>query len=71
MRVKVTKRGVVIPKDMLGGAEEVEIQKEDHRIVIALLSERDPIFDLGKNPVECGVRDGAEHHDHYLYDCGS
>jgi hypothetical protein len=71
MRVKVTKRGLVIPKDMLAGSEEVEIRKEDHRIVIALLREPDPIFDLGKNPVEFGVPDGAKHHDHYLYDCGS
>ncbi len=71
MRVKVTKRGVVIPKDMLGGAEEVEIRKEDHRIVIALLSEPDPIFNLGKNPVDCGVPDASENHDRYLYGAGS
>jgi virulence-associated protein VagC len=71
MRVKVTKRGVVIPKDLLGGAEEVEIQKEDHRIVIALLSKPDPIFNLGKNPVDCGVPDASENHDRYLYGAGS
>ncbi len=71
MRVKVTKRGLLIPKDMLAGSEEVEIRKEDHRIVIALLGEPDPIFDLGKNPVELGVPDASEHHDHYLYDRGS
>ena len=71
MRVKVTKRGLVIPKDLLEGADEVEIRKEDHRIVIALLTEPDPIFDLGKNPVELGVPDASEHHNHYLYDRGS
>ncbi len=71
MRVKVTKRGLLIPKDMLAGSEEVEIRMEDHRIVIALLGEPDPIFDLGKNPVELGVPDASELHDHYLYDRGS
>lgn len=70
MRVKVTKRGLVIPKDMLAGSEEVEIRKEDHRIVIALLGEPDPIFELGKNPVALGVPDASEHHDRYLYDRG-
>lgn len=27
----------------------------------------DPIFGLGKNPVECGVPDGSVEHDRYLY----
>jgi virulence-associated protein VagC len=71
MRVKVTKRGLVIPKDLLEGADEVEIRKEGRRIVIALLGEPDPIFDLGKKPVELGVPDASEDHDHYLYDRGS
>ncbi len=71
MKAKVTKRGLVIPKDMLAGTEEVEIEKEDHRIVISLLTKRDPIADLGKHPVNCGVSDASEHHDRYLYGCGS
>jgi len=71
MRVKVTKRGLLIPKEMLGEAEEVEIRRKDHQIVISLLPKPDPIFNLGKNPVDCGVRDGSEHHDRYIYGCGS
>jgi len=67
MKAKVTKRGVIIPKAMLDGAEEVEIRSEDHRIVISPLSKRDPILDLGKQPVECGIPDASEHHDGYLY----
>ena len=51
---------------MLAGVEEVEIRKEDHRIVISPLTS-DPIFNLGKHPVECGVSDASEHHDSYLY----
>ncbi len=67
MRAKVTKRGLLIPKEMLAGAEEVEIRKENHRIVISPLIESDPIHELGKHPVECGVSDASEHHDGYLY----
>ena len=71
MKAKVTKRGLVIPKDMLDDTEEVEIRKEDHRIVISLLPGRDPIANLGKHPVDCGAPDASEHHDRYLYGCGS
>ena len=67
MKAKVTKRGLLIPKEMLAGAVEVEIRKEDHRIVISPLIERDPILELGKRPVQCGVSDASEHHDNYLY----
>ena len=27
----------------------------------------DPIFSIGKNPVDCGDRDAAENHDKYIY----
>ena len=27
----------------------------------------DPIFSIGKNPVDCGDRDAAEKHDKYIY----
>ena len=71
MRAKVTKRGLIIPKEMLAGCEEVEIRKEDHRIVISPLAKDDPILNLGKHPVVCGVSDASEHHDSYLYGSGS
>ena len=71
MKAKVTKRGLIIPKEMLAGAEEVEIQKEDHRIVISPITKVDPIRNLGKRPVECGLPDASEHHDRYLYGSGS
>jgi hypothetical protein len=29
---------------------------------------KDPLFDLRKIAVETGIKDLAEHHDHYLYD---
>lgn len=28
---------------------------------------KDPLFDLRKVAVEIGIKDLAEHHDHYLY----
>ncbi len=71
MKAKVTKRGLMIPKNMLDDTQEVEIRKEDHRIVISLLPKRDPITNLGKHPVDCGISDASEHHDRYLYGCGS
>ena len=71
MKAKVTKCGLIIPKEMLAGAEEVEIRREDHRIVISPVTKSDPIFNLGKRPVECGVSDASEHHDKYLYGSGS
>ena len=71
MKAKVTKRGLLIPKDMLAGTEEVEIHKEDHRIVISLLPKSDPILKLGKHPVECGLPEASERHDDYLYGGGA
>ena len=70
MKAKVSKRGLFIPREMLAGAEEVEIRKEDHRVVISPIAS-DPILNLGKYPVECGVSGASEHHDCYLYGSGS
>ena len=67
MRVKITKRGLVVPKEMLPDVGEVEIRKEDQRVVISPLPKEDPILGLGKHPVECGITDGSENHDSYLY----
>ena len=71
MKAKVTRRGLAIPKEMLAGMEEVEIRKEDQRIVISPIPKADPILALGKHPVECGTPDGAQHHDRYLYGYGT
>jgi hypothetical protein len=71
VKVKVSKRGLLVPKEMLSGAEEVEIRKEDHLIVISPIAKDDPVFNLGKRPVECGVTDASERHDKHLYDSGS
>ena len=69
MKASVTKEGVLIPNQLLGDVKQVEILKEDGRIVVLPLPvSDDPIFGLGQHPVHIGVSDTAEHHDHYLYD---
>lgn len=68
MKVKVTEQGVVIPKELLEGAEEVEICQENGLILIKPTLMRDPILGLGKNPVVGGITDASEGHDQYIYD---
>lgn len=67
MKARVTDQGVVIPKELLEGVEEVEIRKEDHFIMVVPTLRDDPILGLGKHPVSCGAPDASEHHDKYLY----
>ena len=66
MKVKVTAKGVVIPRTWLKGVEEVEIKKENGLILIIPVTDVDPITKLGQDPVVCGVSDGSENHDRYL-----
>ena len=67
MKARVTKRGVVIPKELLEGVEEVDIRKENGVIVVTPVTEPDPIWGLGKNPVKAGLPDASENHDSYIY----
>jgi virulence-associated protein VagC len=67
MKAKVTKRGVVIPRELLEGIEEVDIRKENGVIIVAPVGEQDPIWGLGKNPVKSGPDDASENHDRYIY----
>lgn len=70
MKVKVTEQGVVIPKDFLEGVEEVEIRKENNIIFVIATTKTDPIFEMGMNPVNCGVSDASENLDRYIYGSG-
>lgn len=67
MKVKVGKKGVLIPRKFLEGVKEVEIRKENGLILIIPTNASDPILDLGKHPVICGISDASEHHDNYIY----
>ena len=67
MKQKVTDAGVTIPREMLDDAEEVEIRRENGRIVVEPLPRRDAILGLGERPVMTGLPDGAASHDAHLY----
>ncbi|RMF83140.1 MAG: hypothetical protein D6736_22040 [Nitrospinota bacterium] len=68
MRTKVTDQGVLIPKNLLEGIEEVEIHKVQNVIILVPVSATDPIFMLGKQPITVDVDDASINHDRYLYD---
>ncbi|MGK7899180.1 MAG: hypothetical protein AB4372_37575 [Xenococcus sp. (in: cyanobacteria)] len=67
MKLKVTEEGVLIPKSLLGESQEVEVIKEQERIIITMQQKTPSIWDLGSEPVECEVTDGSINHDAYLY----
>ena len=67
MRTKVTDEGVVIPKELLTGITEVDIRKQNGIIVVVPLGKKDPIYDIGKNPVKLGIPDASENLDKYVY----
>lgn len=52
---------------MLGNAQDFEIVQEGEKIIITGIKKTSSIWDLGSNPVECDVTDGAVNHDKYLY----
>lgn len=67
MKLKVTEQGLLIPKELLGESQEVELTLQEGQILITPTANHPTIWDLGKNPVECDVSDAALHHDRYLY----
>jgi virulence-associated protein VagC len=71
MKARVTENGVVVPKDLFVGIEEVEIRKTDNVVVIVPIAKSDPILALGQDPVKCGAPDASEQHDRYLYGSSS
>lgn len=66
MKVKVTENGVTVPRELLDDAEEVEIRKENEKVIVTPLPKVDPILGLGENPVACGAPDASEQLDRYL-----
>ncbi len=67
MKLTATEQGLLIPKELLGDSQEFEIIQENGKIIITSIKKTYSIWDLGKNPVECDVEDGAVNHDCYLY----
>ena len=68
MRSKVTEHGVTIPKRLLRGVVEVDIQQRNGVIVVEPVSSKDPVFGLGSAPIHSlEIRDASTHHDRYIY----
>lgn len=68
MKLKVTDSGVVIPRDMLPDVDEVDVRMEGSLLVVTPVRDvNDPIWEMGDDPVTCGLPDGSENHDRYLY----
>ena len=67
MRIAVSEEGLRIPKELLEGVTEFEVEKQNNQIVIRPIDESDPIYQFGKNPVKTELSDGAKNHDQYLY----
>lgn len=67
MKAQVTSDGLIVPKKMLKGVQEVDIRKEGDLIFIVPLSSNDPITQLGKSPIADEINDASEHHDNYIY----
>ncbi|ELR97287.1 hypothetical protein [Gloeocapsa sp. PCC 73106] len=67
MKLIATEQGLLIPKELLGENQEFEITQEHEKIIITSIKKKSSIWDLGRNPVECDLKDGAINHDFYLY----
>jgi hypothetical protein len=68
MVAQVTEQGVLVPKGLLGNAQQVEIIEQPGRVVIVFDSKKDPIWGLGENPISLDVSDASVNLDKYLYD---
>lgn len=67
MRITVTKEGALIPKQLLEGVREVEIQSQQGMLLVMPIVEDDPLLQLGKEPIVDLVEDASIQHDGYLY----
>ncbi len=67
MKLTATEQGLLIPKEMLGNAQDFERVQEDEKIIITGIKKTSSIWNLGSNPVECDVTDGAANPEKYLY----
>ncbi len=82
MRMHVTAAGLLIPKTLLGQLDEVEIRWQNGGVMIApvaaaepdtdadtypIIPDDDPIYDLGKDPIDMGITDASVNFDKYIY----
>jgi hypothetical protein len=72
MTIKVKAEGLVIPKELLDGAEEFEVSRRDGvGLIVVPKSDEDPIWRWGQDPVDGGEPDASENLDRHLYGSGS
>ena len=67
LRKQVPESGLLIPREMLDGAREVDIRREDRRLVLVPVATSDPLLDLGRSPIGDDAVDASTDHDRYLY----
>ena len=67
MKVRVSQRGALIPKRLLGESEEVEVRKRDGIILVLPEGAADPVREFGRSPVECGEPEASSRHDECIY----
>ena len=63
MKIKVTEQGLVVPKELLEGIQEVEIRREDFKTLVILIIKLDPVSGLGSDQIDFSVTDASENHD--------
>ena len=62
MKIKVTEQGLVVPKELLEGIQEVEIRRENFKTLVILIK-LDPVSGLGSDQIDSSVTDASENHD--------
>ena len=67
MKAKVTEQGVLIPKRLLEDIDEVDIRKENGFILVMPVGANDPLFNIGKHPIEDEITDASINHDRYIH----
>jgi len=48
-------------------SEYIKTNVAEHGIMIVPTLQKDPILNLGKNPILCGITDASDNIDQYLY----
>ena len=67
MVANVTAQGLIIPRRLLRGIKRAKIERRKNRITVVPAKEADPIRELGRKPVSCGLPDASAKHDQHLY----
>ena len=68
MKLKVTQKGVLIPKRLLGESQEVELTQEQDKIIITIIKKSSSIGDLDTESVEHDVKNNAINYGTYEKD---